>query len=109
MERILVKLCSRHEDVGYCQGMHLITEFVLRVVRSEKGTLSILSTIMDTPYCLADVWRPGLPRLKLVAYQLEELLKLKLPTLANHFEGLDLPLEIFVAPWILTLFTQLVR
>jgi len=108
VKSILISLCSGHEEVGYCVGMRLIAEFLLGILGTPARTLQLCSVLMSGPYALAEVWKPGLPRLKLLLYQLEELLKLKLPTLALHFQDIDLPLEVLVAPWILTLFTQLV-
>lgn len=108
VKNILKALCSIHEEVGYCLGMRLIAEFLLDILDNQDDTLRLCTVLMSAPYALAEVWKPGLPRLKLLLYQLEELLKLKLPTLARHFHEIDLPLEVLVAPWILTLFTQLV-
>lgn len=108
VKSILTALCSDFEEVGYCVGMRLIVEFLLGILGSQDSTLQLCTVLMSSPYALAEVWKPGLPRLKLLLYQLEELLKLKLPTLAQHFQDIDLPLEVLVAPWILTLFTQLV-
>lgn len=107
IERIVVGLCERHGEVGYCQGMHFITQFLYKVLKSENRTLDLLLRLMGPPYCLAEVWKPGLPRVKLVAFQLDQLVKLRLPALAVHFHELELPLEVMVAPWVLTLFTQL--
>jgi hypothetical protein len=107
VQRILVSLCERYCEVGYCQGMHFITEFLYTLLQSENRTLDLLLRLMAPPYSLAEVWKPGLPRAKLVAFQLDQLVKLRLPRLAAHFHDLELPLEVMVAPWVLTLFTQL--
>jgi hypothetical protein len=87
--------------------MHFITEFLYTLLQSENRTLDLLLRLMAPPYSLAEVWKPGLPRAKLVAFQLDQLVKLRLPRLAAHFHDLELPLEVMVAPWVLTLFTQL--
>ena len=107
VERILVGLCERYAEVGYCQGMHFTTEFLYSVLKSEQRTSDLLLRLMAPPYSLAEVWKPGLPRAKLVAFQLDQLVQLRLPRLAVHCQALELPLEVMVAPWVLTLFTQL--
>ena len=33
VEDILVQVCSSYEEVGYCQGMHYVVEFLIKVMR----------------------------------------------------------------------------
>lgn len=108
VEKLLTAVCNQHPDVGYCQGMHLATQFLRSVLGDDDRTLFVMGRLMNSPYHLSEVWKAGLPRVKLVVYQLEALINLKLPRLSHHFNSIDLPIEILVAPWILTLFTQLV-
>lgn len=107
LHKLLVHLCERFPDVGYCQGMHFVVEFVFNTVKSEEITRSLMVRLMNPPYSLAEVWKTGLPRAKLVSFQLDQLVQLRLPRLSSHFQSLDLPFEVLVTPWILTLFTQL--
>ena len=108
VEKLLTAVCNQHPEVGYCQGMHLATQFLRSVLGDDGRTLFVMGRLMNAPYYLSEVWKPGLPRVKLAVYQLDALVSLKLPKLSLHFSSIDLPIEILAAPWILTLFTQLV-
>ena len=103
---VLKAVCQQHPDVGYCQGMHLLTDFLFRVLRHEKHVLGAMLVLMNPPYCLAEVFKPGFPKLQLLQYQLQVLVKLKLPALRDHLKHVDLDLNTITAPWILTLLTS---
>jgi len=103
---VLKAVCQHNPDVGYCQGMHLLADFLFRVMKHEKHVLGAMVVLMNPPYDLAEVFKPGFPKLKLLQYQLEILLKLKLPALRDHLKRVDLDLNTITAPWILTLFTN---
>jgi hypothetical protein len=64
---------------------------------------------MQPPYFLNELWQSGFPKLKLAIFQLEFLMRLKVPCLAKHLAAIDLTPETFLAPWLLTIFTSLVR
>lgn len=109
VEALLTALCAKHPEVGYCQGMHLTTQFLRSVLLDDSRTFFVMCRLMNSPYYLSEVWKSGLPRLKLAIFQLDSLLRLKLPKLHYHFLTIEIPIEVIAAPWILTLFTQLVR
>ena len=54
---------------------------------------------------MRDLWRPGVPQLKLRIYQFDRLLILKLPSLHAHFRDIGLSPDFFASQWFLTLLT----
>lgn len=103
---VLKAVCQQNPDVGYCQGMHLLADFLFKVMKHEKYVFGAMVVLMNTPYDLAEVFKPGFPKLKLLQYQLQVLVKLKLPALRDHLKEVELDLNTITAPWILTLFTN---
>jgi hypothetical protein len=53
---------------------------------------------------MLDIWRPGVPLLKLRVYQFEHLLLKHLPKLHDHFISIHLLPDYFASQWFLTLF-----
>eukprot|EP00948_MAST-09A_sp_MAST-9A-sp1_P001595 g1595.t1 len=54
---------------------------------------------------LANIWRPGVPKLKLRVWQMDTLIRKRLPRLRSHFRQLNLAPDFFVSQWFLTLFS----
>lgn len=106
-EEILHWICGAFEDVGYCQGMSLVIEFLFSVLSNNfDHVLGASMVLMRAPYFFNELWQPGLPRLKLLMYQLNALLVIKVPTLMRHFTLLDIQLDMFASSWLLTLFSS---
>lgn len=104
---ILVTLCSLNPDIGYCQGMQQVAHFMLRQLKHTDKALRVILAIMKPPYFMGEVWKSGMPHLKIAIFQLEFLVKLKLPILAKHMKLIDLKLDVIVTSWLLTLFVHL--
>jgi hypothetical protein len=104
VEEVLRKVCGIFEDVGYCQGMNLVVEFLFSINHSNKQVFEAFMVLMRAPYFYSELWQPGFPRLKLLMFQLNALLKIKVPTLSRHFDLLDIQLDMLVPSWLLTLF-----
>jgi hypothetical protein len=64
VENLLAQFCSRHTEVGYCQGMHFLVEFLLKTLKTEKLVNLLLEHLMVEPYSLCELWRAGFPRLR---------------------------------------------
>lgn len=108
VEEILRQLCSTNSEVGYCQGMQVVTHFLLTIFNDTDIVINTLNILMEPPYYMGEIWKKGLCRLKLAVYQLEILVEMKFPFLLEHLKNLELNIETLVTPWIVTLFTQMV-
>ncbi|CAG9311288.1 unnamed protein product [Blepharisma stoltei] len=108
IEEVLVALCALNPDIGYCQGMQIVTHFLIGLIHNSHEVLGILLMLIKPPFFLGELWKDGFPRLRLAIFQLEFLLKLKLPELLSHFENIDINLDVIIAPWMLTVFTHFI-
>ncbi|KAJ1445094.1 rab-GTPase-TBC domain-containing protein, partial [Pelagophyceae sp. CCMP2097] len=53
---------------------------------------------------LAELWRPGMPQLKLRVFQFDRLVCLRLPRLRAHLKEVGLAPDVLASQWFLTLF-----
>jgi Rab-GTPase-TBC domain len=107
VEDALNTICSLDYDVGYCQGMQLVTHFLFTVLNDGDQVVETLKSLMDPPYFMAEIWKNGFCRLKLAIFQLENLVNLKMPFLLKHLRKIEINLDIIVTPWIVTVFTHM--
>ena len=96
-------------NIGYCQEMKQVSNYLLNTFKTTQEALNMLINLLGRPYYLGELWKSGLFRLNLAIFQLNHLLKLKLPYLARHFKSIDLILYDIVTPWILTAFTCFIK
>jgi hypothetical protein len=108
VEQILQQICSRNTEVGYCQGMQVVTHFLITIFNDIDKVTKTLNILMEPPYYMGEIWKKGLCRLKLAVYQLEIIVEMKFPFLLEHLKNLELNIETLVTPWIVTIFTQMV-
>lgn len=71
--------------------------------RRRVGASAALMTALSDGYGLADVWRPGLPRLPVLAFTLSELLRQHTPVLHEHVVRIGYNVDVLAAQWLLTL------
>ena len=102
---LIIDLIGLFPGIHYCEEMRQISEFLIFVYKRSRDSLYIIIRLAGTPYYLAELWKPGLLRLKITIFQLKRLVKFKLPFLAKHFKKLEVSLYDIVTPWILTVFT----
>lgn len=107
VEEALKAICSYNHEVGYCQGMQLVTHFLFTVYNDSDKVIETLKTIMEPPYYMGEIWKSGFSRLKLAIFQLEFLVGLKVPYLLEHLRKLEINLDIIVTPWIVTIFSHM--
>ena len=107
VEEALTTICSLNYEVGYCQGMQLVTHFLLTIYNDGDQVVETLKSLMEPPYFMAEIWKNGFCRLKLAIFQLEALASLKLPYLLEHLKKIEINLDIIITPWIVTLFTHM--
>lgn len=84
--RVLVAYAQLNDHVGYCQGMGFIAALFLSYMPEEDAFWLFASVMQHEPHCLAHLFGPGLPLSGQLDFQLEALLKRKLPKLAAHLD-----------------------
>jgi len=95
--------------VGYCQGMNYVAAILLMqtsenlpVVNREALVFGLMCGFIFN-LDMKDLWRPGVPQLKLRIFQFDRLLQQCKPHLAAHFKQIGLSPDFFASQWFLTL------
>ncbi|OMJ87281.1 hypothetical protein SteCoe_11050 [Stentor coeruleus] len=104
-EKILLLLCKYNASLSYCQGMHFVAHFLYGIYGNIDEVLRVMDALLRPPFYLSELWKNGFSRLRLGIFQLDFLMKIRLPYFAKHLKDLDINLDMVVTPWFLTVFT----
>ncbi|ETO04511.1 TBC domain-containing protein, partial [Reticulomyxa filosa] len=92
------------ENIGYCQGMQSIAALMLMYMTEEETFWVLVSLADDPTYAMDLLWQPLMPGIPLRFYQLERLVRMKMPKLAKHMEaeGANHPATYQATQWFVT-------
>jgi hypothetical protein len=117
LRRILVAFCVAQPAVLYCQGQNYVAAALMVLLNPcrhasdsalhpadavESAALRLLVGL-SARHGLRDVWRPGLPRVRGLAFQLSEEVRRHVPLLHEHLARVGFHFEVLAAQWLLTL------
>jgi hypothetical protein len=105
-EEVLIELCRYNPSLEYCQGMHFVSNFLFSVFRDTREVLKTMDALCRPPFYLSELWKNDFCRLRLGIYQLEFLMKIRLPLMYKHLKKMEIPLDMIVSSWFLTVFTH---
>ncbi|OQR99208.1 hypothetical protein ACHHYP_07166 [Achlya hypogyna] len=91
-------------DVGYCQGMGFISALFLSYMPEEQTFWQLVACLNQKKFGLADLYRPGMPRVVEVIAIFDACVRLYLPALARHLDAEGLHPTMFATQWFVTLF-----
>lgn len=105
LNEVLVAYSRRNKDVGYCQGMNLITANLLLITPSAEEAFWILASIVE------NILPQGYYDHSLIASRadqqvLRQYVSTVLPKLSAHLESLSIELEALTFQWFLSVFTD---
>ena len=131
---VLVALAVASPETSYCQGMNLVCGALLEIhvnggdvgdaapdasavaIRgAQRKTFWLAHALAhgapvrgaaDNRLELAELWRPGMPQLKLRVFQLDQLLFRHLPRLRAHLKSVGLAPDVLASQWFFTLFAR---
>ncbi|KAL8829997.1 MAG: hypothetical protein Q9170_005934, partial [Blastenia crenularia] len=105
LKEVLVAYSRRNPEVGYCQGMNLITASLLLIMPTAEDAFwiltSIIENILPAQYYDRSLLASRADQKVLQSYIIEIL-----PRLHNHFSELGIELEALTFQWFLSLFTD---
>ncbi|KAI4249338.1 MAG: hypothetical protein LQ352_005690, partial [Teloschistes flavicans] len=105
LNEVLLAYSRRNPDVGYCQGMNLITASLLLIMPTAEDAFWMLTTIIENilpeQYYDRSLLASRADQKVLLSYMAEIL-----PRLSQHFEKLGIELEALTFQWFLSLFTD---
>lgn len=105
LNEVLLAYSRRNPDVGYCQGMNLITANLLLIMPSAEEAFWILTCMIEK------ILPPGYYDHSLLASRADQQVLRKyvadvLPRLSAHFDDLGIALETMTFQWFLSVFTD---
>ena len=105
IKNILLCLLYTYPNIGYCQGMNFICQFLLEVTKDEEKTFNIFSAILaKTRY--GDLIHDDFNLMKKYFYVFERLINLYLPELFTLLKKNNVSPTYYISPWFITLFTH---
>ncbi|KAM5343170.1 hypothetical protein ACJ41O_014136 [Fusarium nematophilum] len=105
LNEVLLAYARRNKDVGYCQGMNLITANLLLMMPSAEDAFWILTSIIENilPHGYYD---HSLLASRADQQVLRHYVSAVLPKLSAHLDSLSIELEALTFQWFLSVFTD---
>ncbi|KAJ3579595.1 hypothetical protein NPX13_g974 [Xylaria arbuscula] len=105
LSEVLRAYARRNPEVGYCQGMNLITANLLLIMPSTEDTFWVLVSIIEfiLPHGYYD---HSLIASRADQVVLRQYVAAVLPKLSQHLEALSIELEALTFQWFLSVFTD---
>ncbi|KAL7895608.1 rab-GTPase-TBC domain-containing protein [Trichoderma sp. SZMC 28014] len=105
LSEVLLAYSRRNKDVGYCQGMNLITANILLITPSAEDAFWILASIIEEilPHGYYD---HSLISSRADQQVLRQYVRTVLPKLSAHLDSLSVELEALTFQWFLSVFTD---
>ncbi|ROV93029.1 hypothetical protein VPNG_09417 [Cytospora leucostoma] len=105
LSEVLLAYSRRNTDVGYCQGMNLITANLLLIMPSAEDVFWILACIIEK-ILPAGYYDHSLLASRADQQVLRGYVAQVLPRLSAHFDELGIALETMTFQWFLSVFTD---
>lgn len=104
LREVLLAYARRNPQLGYCQGMNLVTASLLLIMPTAEDAFWLLATIVET------ILPPGYYSATLLASRADTLVlrhyvAVLLPKLSAHLDSLGIELEALTFQWFLSVFT----
>ncbi|KAL8827864.1 MAG: hypothetical protein Q9191_002926 [Dirinaria sp. TL-2023a] len=104
LHEVLLAYSRRNPEVGYCQGMNLITASLLLIMPTAEDAFWLLTSIIE------NILPPGYYSSTLLASRADQLVLRHyvarlLPRLSTHLDNLGIDLEALTFQWFLSVFT----
>lgn len=102
--RILKCLALLDPELGYCQGMNIITANLLMLSDcNELETFNLMLYLLKNLE-LREFFLNGFPKLLMFIFIFREFIKDQYPKIHYKLENLDIPEELWIFKWLQTLF-----
>ena len=93
--------------IGYCQGMNYVASIVDLVFDDPGDAFAVFVALLKSPaFDLAGLFVPGLPRSRLLFFQLDRLIAERLPHVRALFANAEVDTSMFASDWVLNLFSS---
>ena len=100
---VLYAISQFNDDINYYQGMQYIVLFLMELYGEEESFYLFLSLLLNTEYPL--LFEKNLQKLKIFFYVFKRIISLFEPELHSFLNINNLPVDLFLPPWFITLFS----
>ncbi|KAL4918360.1 hypothetical protein BDW62DRAFT_181802 [Aspergillus aurantiobrunneus] len=105
LKEVLLAYSRRNPEVGYCQGMNLITASLLLITPTAEDTFWLLTSMIEV-ILPKHYYDHGLLASRADQIVLRQYISQVLPKLSDHLESLGVELEALTFQWFLSVFTD---
>jgi len=105
LTNVLRAYAALDAEVGYCQGMGFIVGLLLGYMPEAKAFDIFRKLMLERPWHMAELYKPGMPGSQLVLAQFGELLKRLVPKVAKHLDEEMIVPSMYATQWFITVFT----
>jgi len=105
LNEVLLAYARRNPDIGYCQGMNLITANLLLLVPTAEDAFWILVSIIEH-ILPPNYFNSSLLTSRADQVVLRHYVSAVLPQLSTHLDALSIDLEAVTFQWFLSIFTD---
>lgn len=105
LERVLMAYARRNPDIGYCQGMNLITANLLLIMPTAEDAFWMLASLIEE-ILPQKYYDHSLLTSRADQVVLRQYVRNLLPQLSNHLDELGVELEALSFQWFLSVFTD---
>ncbi|XP_033866728.1 growth hormone-regulated TBC protein 1-like isoform X2 [Acipenser ruthenus] len=102
---VLLAYGHHNRNVGYCQGMNFIVGYLILITKDEEKSFWLLDALLGR--ILPDYYSPAMLGLKTDQEVLGELVKLKVPAVAELMETHNVMWTLVVSRWFICLFIDI--
>ncbi|XP_010212438.1 PREDICTED: growth hormone-regulated TBC protein 1 isoform X2 [Tinamus guttatus] len=102
---VLVAYGHHNKAVGYCQGMNFIAGYLILITKNEEESFWLLDALIGR--ILPDYYSPAMTGLKTDQEVLGELVKMKVPAVAELMERHGVMWTLVVSRWFICLFIDI--
>lgn len=105
LKNVLKTYAFYNPDVSYCQGMNFIAGTFLMQFKNEELSFKCLIGLVKK-FSMGPIFEVGVPKLRCMLYQLDQLLEIRLPSIQKVFKQEGVSAGYFSSPWFLTIFSS---
>lgn len=106
LNNVLLKYAAKYPEVEYCQGMNFLAGFLLMASGGNELETYFMVEHFLSEWKLEDFYKDKMPGLKKCNHIFNNLFKIHLPKLFRHFRKQEVPNDLWISKWIMTVYTM---
>jgi hypothetical protein len=106
LKNILITLAKCYPDIGYCQGMSYIGQFLLEITKEDEERAFDAFSALLSKASYGALMIDNFDKMKKYFYVFERLINIYLPDLDIILKRNNVAASYYITPWLITLFTH---